>query len=285
MPHSIPFPARKLKTALGALALALVASANATTAWAVSATLVLPDVCEDPAAVFDHQWAVAKHGSQALFYMQADGSVREITNAGRTFNNYDTIYIAAHGGADYVGRFTFNDFATHFEAAHTNLPVELFFAVCGSAQGPDSLLKAVNDEYGGNIHKLSGGVTACALTGNGNPALANAEYRIDVVRSNTENEDLYNAILDNIGDKWADHYPMSAQSYLQVCSGYATPFNQANMASFATTVFQQFSQPPGDGVREHSTNYLDLIELNTGGNALAGCGADPAGHGVEVPCP
>ncbi|MBL4615844.1 MAG: hypothetical protein JKY27_13370 [Magnetovibrio sp.] len=270
-----------VRSLLGALALSA-ATLNAPMAFAASATLVMPDLCDDPSAVFDHEWATAKNQSEALFYMQADGTISAVTANAGAFNNYDTVYVAGHGGDDFVGGFTFAEFSDNFEAAHNNLPDEVFFAVCSAANGPNSLLKALNDQYGGNINTLYGGVSACALVGYGDPTLANAEYLINVTQSDAN---LYATIIDNITQKWAGAYPQSQNTYNQVCQARVDPFDQGEVDDFVDTVYTQFSQPPQSGNDEDSTNYLDLVSLNNGGDALFVCGASPNGSTVEVPCP
>lgn len=273
---------KRLSVLFCMVALFTVVMGGASAALASVVTLVLPDLSADPAAVFDYEWSVAKHKSEALFYMKSDGSIVEITNTGIKFKNAETIYVAAHGGNDYVGGFSYGNFVTYFEAAHAAIPDEVFFAVCASGNGPDSLLKQLNTEYGGNINTLSGGVVACALTGNGDPSLASAEYRIRVTPSDPI---LYNKIQDNIMHKWDNAYPGSLNDYKTVGDSYANPFNQANMESFVNTVYAQFSQAPQSGIPDDSTNYLDLIRLNTGGDPMTVCGASPGGSAVAVPCP
>ncbi|ADZ69216.1 hypothetical protein [Polymorphum gilvum] len=261
--------------------LALVLSILPAAAGAQTATLVMADLCEDPSAAFDWEWSRVKHGSAALYFMKADGSVAAITDTPAAFDGFPTLYIAAHGGQDVIDGFNHDTFAANLKAAHPATPTEVFFAVCGSGAGPDSLLKKTNAQYADAIRKLSGGVTGCALVGNGSTDLANADYLIDVTHSDDQ---LYQDIIDNIEQKWSGPYPASVQSYAEVCNVRTDPFDRASVEDFVNTVLQEFSQPAPQGHPEESTNYLDLVAVNDGGNPLTICGADPAGGGA-VPCP
>ena len=269
-----------LAAALGLLATALLTTASP--AHADTATLVMKDVCEDPAAAFDYEWSRVKHGSSALFFMASDGTVSKVTADADDFDSYDTLYVAAHGGSDNIGGMSHGDFATNLKAAHDTEPAEMFFAVCSAAKGDNSLLKKVNAEYDDAIKKLSGGESACALVGDGSTNLNDADYLIDVGKSDG---DLYDTVLDNIVTKWGQAFPDSEDSYQTVCEGRINPFNRANVEAFVTTALEQFSQDPESGDPEDSENYLDLVKLNDSGNALTVCGADPENDGEAVDCP
>lgn len=281
MHYSISRLSTRARLTVGAVALSASMLASAT-AWAVgTATIVMADLCEDPAAVFDYEWSKVKYGSSALFFMQTNGTVSAVTTGANAFDTYDTVYVVAHGDTTMIDGFTHVDFVTHFKAAHASTPTELFFAVCESGRGPDSLLKRINTEYGDDINKLSGGVTDCTLTGNGDATLASAEYRFSTKQSD---QPLYGQIYANIITKWAAAYPRSIGNYEAVCEAQTDPFNQATTLQFVDTVYAEFSTAPASGIPADSTNYLDLIKLNINGDPMAVCGKDPIGTGV-VACP
>ncbi len=243
---------------------------------AASATLIMKDVCGDPAAVFDHQWATDNFNASDLYFMADDGSVVRVSQGGDDIKNYEDLYVFAHGGADNIGGITYANFVSGLEAAHPAIPNSVLFGVCYSATGPDSLLKQVNAEYGQNVNKLSGSNGACALTGNGNRALNNAQYRVGAVPSDqTEYDTVLNAILA----KWNGQvYPGTGLSYAAYCRAALAPFNAGTLRTFMATVVTQFSQVGTN------TDYLKLVELNTDGQAFTSCGQDPTGTG-SVPCP
>lgn len=281
MHYSISGLSARARLTVGAVALSASMLASAT-AWAAgTATIVMPDLCDDPAAVFDYEWSKAKHGSSALFYMDATGTVSEITAVGNALDTYDKVYVAAHGGATTVGGVLYDNFVTYLKAAHASTPTEIFLAVCGSGKGPDSLLKKISTKYGDDITKLSGGITDCALTGNGDATLANAEYRVSTAQSDPT---LYGKVIVNIETKWAADYPGSLITYNAECKARTAPFDQATTLQFVNKVFAEFSTAPISGIADESTNYLDLIKLNKDGNAMAACGKNPSGTGV-VACP
>ena len=90
----------------------------------------------------------------------------------------------------------------------------------------------------------------------------------------------------NIMNMWTTAlYPASVNTYQAECGIRIAAGNQMNTETFITNVLNDFSQPPAGGVAANSTNYLDLVSLNAGGNAFFECGADPAGNGVAVVCP
>jgi len=248
------------------------------------AMIVMSDLCEDPAAVFDYQWARANHGVRAAFLMRDDGSVAPIEGAApQGLPVYPQLFVAAHGGTNVISHMSHDQFATALRRARPATPQSVFFAVCGSGAGPDSLLKKLNDSYCGGISRLDGGVVACALTGNGQASLVGAQYNIRVRQSDSA---LYDKILDNIEAKWSGDYPgQRGRSYAQVCQGLTATrgYDPAALAGFMGTVYDQFRQPSADPQR--STNYLDLVKLNTGGQPLANCGADPTGNGRPAACP
>jgi hypothetical protein len=140
-------------------------------------------------------------------------------------------------------------------------------------------VKQVDDEYGGGVNRLTGAVAACALTGNGGMNLAVAGYRVRVQRSDAAR---YQQVIKNIMAKWEGQFRQSGMSYTEYCRSALEPFNAGRLRSFIETVFAEFSQSSGDPAT--STNYLELVALNTGGEPLTVCGQDPAGAG-SVPCP
>lgn len=248
-------------------------------AGAAAATLVMEDVCDDPAGTFDARWATVRFAASALYFMAGDGTVRRVSDGGGDFNGHEDLYAFAHGGGGTIGGMTYAAFVNGLETAHPAIPNSTFFGVCHSAVGPDSLLKQVNDEYGENVNRLEGGVVACALTGNGSRDLATASYRIRVDHADDK---LYATILDNIVTKWAGSYPGTSMSYAQYCQSALAPFDAARLRGFMTTVLHEFSQDSGDP--STSTNYLDLVALNIDGEPLTVCGQDPTGQG-PVACP
>jgi hypothetical protein len=277
-----PVPGRSLRgfsrvvIAAVVIVIALLAPAAA---GAKTATLVLEDVCEDPSNVFDYQWASVRFGATTLYLMARDGTVRLVSTTGGDINGFEDLYVFAHGGGGTIGGMAYAAFVAALEDAHPAIPNSVSFGVCASAVPPNSLLKRVNDEYGENVNRLEGGVVACALTGNGSRDLSTASYRIRVVRSNQR---LYDQILDNIVVKFAGNYPGTAVSYAQYCRSALAPFNAARLRDFIATVLREFSRVSGDP--ETSTNYLDLVALNTNGDPLTVCGQDPTGTG-PVACP
>lgn len=248
-------------------------------ARAQNAVLITPDACDDPAAVFDYRWAKEKFGADSLFMMLQDGSIHHFAGPSRDFDDFRHVYVAAHGGADSIGGIGYADFVRAFKAGHDAAPRSVVFAVCGAGKGPDSLLKMLNTAYGDDIFRLAGGVTGCALTGNGSQDLALADYRIYVTRSDDAR---YNRIVDNITRKWSGPYPSSASSYRAFCRSRLQPFDAGALRDFVGVVHREFSQQAVDPL--DSTNYLELVSLNKGGDPLALCGANPEGAG-PVPCP
>lgn len=248
------------------------------------AMIVMSDLCEDPAAVFDYQWARANHGVGAAFLMRDDGSVAPIEGAApQGLPAYPQLYVAAHGGPNQISHMSNDRFAAALRRVRPATPQSVFFAVCGAGAGPDSLLKKLNASYCDGISRLNGGVVACALAGNGQASLVGAQYNIHVRQSD---EALYDKIVDNIEAKWRGDYPgQRGRSYAQVCQGLiaADGYNPAALAGFMSTVYDQFRQPSVDP--QHSTNYLDLVKLNVGGQPLTLCGADPSGNGRPTACP
>lgn len=266
--------------ALTALALVL---GVCTSAHAQNAMLVLPDVCDDPAGVFDYQWVKEKFGTGGLFVMQAGGGIDRIQTDvhDRGFADYQSLYVAAHGSkSNTIGGMSHAKFVQHFKAAHALAPDNVEFAVCYAARAPDSLLKQMNTAYGDKIDRLSGGVVGCALTGNGDRSLENADYRIYAEHSDPAR---YDKIIDNITAKWSGNYPGRAVSYKNYCKSQLVPFSAAGMKGFFDTVYQQFST--SQGLPKDSTNYLELVALNEKGQPLTVCGANPDGDGKSVPCP
>lgn len=248
------------------------------------AMIVMSDMCDDPAAVFDYQWSRANHGVTAAFLMRDDGSVAPIEGAdARGLPAYPRLFVAAHGNINRISNMTHDAFATALRAARPATPHSVFFAVCTAGAGPNSLLKKVNTAYCGGISHLDGGVVGCALTGNGNASLVGAKYNIYVEQSD---ETLYDKIVSNITAKWKSDYPgQHGRNYAQVCQGLiaARGYNADALKQFMATVYSEFQQKAVDPL--HSTNYLDLIRLNEGGRPLASCGADPTGNGRPTPCP
>ncbi|MDJ0824036.1 MAG: hypothetical protein QNJ16_00900 [Rhodobacter sp.] len=265
----------------GVMAAILVLAAPLQPARADTATLLLSDMCGDPSNIFDWEWSRVANESTTLFYLADDGTVSAISDGANALDTFDTLYTAAHGGGGEISDIPNADFAQFLHDAHASTPSEMFFAVCAAAVGPDSLLKATNDAYDDDIPKLTGGVAGCALVGDGDMDLANAVYLINVTHSDDER---FDRIQTNIEDKWAGNYPESEQSYREVCQARLEPFNRANVLDFVDTVLVEFSQPAPPGHPDQSTNYLDLVALNNGGDALFVCGANPAGAGA-VPCP
>lgn len=246
---------------------------------AASATLIFEDVCGDPSNIFDHQWATVNFGAADLYFMAGDGSVVRVSQGGGDIKNYEDLYVFAHGGADNIGGMTYANFVGGLETAHPAIPNSIFFGVCYSAAGPDSLLKQVNDEYGQNVNKLTGSNGACALTGNGNRDLNNAVYRVGAVRANQQDQNEYNQIIGNIVAAWNGVvYPGTGVTYAAYCRAALAPFNAGTLRAFMATVVTEFSHV------NTNTDYLRLVALNTGGQALVSCGQDPANTGV-VPCP
>ncbi len=281
MSYTITGFSERLRWAVCAAVLSALSVASTPAEAAGKATLVRPDICEDPSQVFDYEWTKAKYGSNTLFYMDAAGTVSAVTDGASAFDTYDTIYVAAHGGTATIGGSTYDNFISYFSAAHASVPKEVFFAVCGAGKGPDNLLKKISAKYGGNINKLIGGVASCALTGNGDKTLANAEYRIFVGNSDPV---AYEEIIKNITAKWAGNFPGSTDSYETVCKARIVPFDRAKVKGFVDTVFVEFSKDPVSGKIEDSSNYHDLIKLNMDSRGMTVCGKDPDGAGV-VACP
>jgi len=274
-----PLPLLSLLAGVG-LALGALAPRTAD----AQAMIVMSDLCEDPAAVFDYQWARANHGVAAAFLMRDNGTVAPIEGAAQQgLPAYPQLYVAAHGGPNLISHMSHDQFAAALRRAHPATPQSVFFAVCSAGKGPDSLLKKLNGAYCDGISRLNGGVVACALTGNGQASLVGAQYNIHVRQSD---DALYEKTLDNIEAKWRGDYPgQRGRSYAQVCQGLirADGYDPAALAEFMTTVYDQFRQPSVDPQR--STNYLDLVKLNVGGQPLAICGADPTGNGRPTACP
>lgn len=249
------------------------------------AVLLMPDVCDDPAATFDARWAQARPANPATttYLMQSNGTVQWVAGPEPGFETFAHLYIAAHGNLTMIDGMTHGDFATRLLAAHPVTPQTVTFAVCKAAAGPDSLVKQVNDKYAGGIARLEGGVDNCRLVGNGDQNLANAQYRINAGSADAA---LGGTIQDNIMDRWGLAYPGSAANYSDFCEAIidvTTPFDAAQMRGFLATVYTQFTQVAA--VPIDSSNYLELVALNTGGDPLLACGADPAGDGVAVACP
>lgn len=248
------------------------------------AMIVMKDVCDDPAATFDYQWARINHDVTAAFLMQPGGSIEPVENADpRGLAAYPRIFVAAHGGDNTLSGMPYDEFAENLHKARAATPQLTYFAVCGAGKGPASLLKRVNDRYCGGIAELQGGVTRCALTGNGKAALAGAQYRIEAEKSDPARHAL---IQKNIIYKWEnDNYPGQQLSYKNVCKKLikASPFQGEPLAEFMSTVYHEFTRPAVDPKR--STNYLELIAINQNGQPLTQCGADPTGNGVKVACP
>jgi hypothetical protein len=246
------------------------------------AVVLLPDVCGDPSNTFDYRWAQERHDAESVFLMQEDGTVTLVDGeAPEGFNGFSVLYVAAHGGEDTIGGLSYDTFAEKLKEAHASVPKGITFAVCGSAKGPDSLLKKVNGKYGDDIDSLQGGVTGCALTGNGNPSLEDAEYRIEAEQSDAP---LYHTIVGNIEKKWSEKYPESEQNYEEHCKAIVDhhPLDAEAMRNFLTVVTREFSEPAEEP--EKSTDYHELVKLNKDGKPLSECGKDPAGKG-PVPCP
>ena len=247
---------------------------------AASATLIMPDVCGDPAAVFDHQWATVNFNASDLYYMAGDGSVVKVSQEGGDFKNYEDLYVFAHGDGVKIGGMTYANFVGGLETVHPSPPKSIFFGVCYSATGSKTLLKQTNDKYNGKVNKLTGSNGACALTGNGSRDLSKANYRVGAVPSN---QVTYDQVLDNIIAKWNGQvYPGTAMTYAAYCQAALAPFNAGTLRAFMATVVTQFSQVDIDP--QTSTDYLALVALNTGGQALFSCGQDPTGTGVVI-CP
>lgn len=272
--HTARTPLRPRRFASIALAAGLALSALWSPANA-QAILLLPDVCDDPAATFDARWAQARHGATTTYLMQANGTVQHVDGAQPNgFDGFNRLYIASHGGAGTIDGMSHANFAAHLHAAHASTPDTVVFAVCSAAAGPNGLLKQVNDRYGGQVRRLEGGTTGCRLTGNGNQNLAVAEYRTN---AGTSNAQLNATIVGNIVAKWGQPYPGSPHSYAAVCNAVVgnAAFNPAAMRAFLATVYAQFTQPAPPLAPNQSTNYLQLVGLNTGGNPLSVCGANP----------
>lgn len=276
---SRPFPLLSLLVCAG-LSLGALAPRDA----GAQAMIVMKDVCDDPSNTFDYQWARTKHGVTAAFLLRPDGSVVAIENADPSgLPAYPRLFVAAHGSASgTLSGMGYGAFVKALHDARPATPQLTYFAVCYSGKGPDSLLKQVNERYAGGIAQLQGGVTGCALTGNGVGTLAAAEYRIGTGKSDTQR---YDRIVANIRAKWSANYPGEARSYKAVCDSLvaAAPYRPEPLARFMATVFHEFTQPALDP--KDSTNYLDLIAINQGGQPLTKCGADPNGDGHKVACP
>lgn len=253
-------------------------------AWADRATLVLDDVCADPAATFDGRWATLHQHSQALFLMRNDGTVVKVGGRHPTLDDYDRLTVAAHGGCGSISDgMTYRQFIAALKIAHPSVPTEVFFIACGAGKGGDSLLKQVNTAYNLSIGELNGCTGECALTGNGVPGLITARYRNDAGYSDRK---LFDTIQDNIEARWKTSYPpQPSLSYVQACKGIvaAPDFDAAKMTTFLDQVYEDFSKPALVPTKSH--NYLDLVELSVGGSDLVACGANPGGHGHPIACP
>ncbi len=242
------------------------------------ATLILPDVCDDPAAVFDHQWAKDKFGASDLFFMANDGSVVRVSEGDGDFNSYEDLYVFAHGASNSIGGMTYANFVGWLKTAHSEIPKSVFFGVCGSATKPNSLLEKTYDIYDKKVDTLTGSDGACALTGDGDRDLRNAEYHVGVVRANKEDQKEYSQIIKNIDAKWNGVvYPGTTKVYKIYCQAVLTNFDAGTLRAFMATVKTQFSQPNTDP--KASTDYLELVVLNTDGQELSSCGQDPTGGG------
>lgn len=278
----------------GALALCVSLFAHATLGIAGTATLIMPDTCQDPVSSFNYQWSVDKFGSSALFYMDGTGAVSELSTTGKTLGDadFDTVYIVAHGSSTDIGGIVNGTFATKLKSAYTGTPSELFFAACCSADNSSSsgsLLKQVSAAFSDNINKLSGGKSNASLTDNGTPVLQKAVFKDAVTRTQSV---LWKQIVANVRKKWAGTdtagttFPSTSHSYEAECKAHTTgTFSKSGILNLIAKVNSNFATSPGSSTpASTSTNYFDLIMLNDGGSAMTECGKNPTGAGV-VACP
>jgi hypothetical protein len=231
---------------------------------AQTATLVFPDVCGDPSNVFDYYWAQGKLGAKDLFLFKDKNTISPIS-AAQGFDKYPTILVVAHGNADEVDGFAKADVASRIKAAHPTSPDTVRFFTCNAAAGPGSVLKLLNDSYGGAVQRLFGTttLTGCALTGNGSSDLTKAEYRGSPTISDPT---LFNTIVANITKEWTTgDYKGTGKSYKDFCKTLLDG-NLPGVPAFMQDVFDYFSKA------KLSDNYLELIKLNTGGTAPLECG-------------
>src|SRR5262249_13540283 len=121
---------------------------------AQTATLVFPDVCDDPKGVFDYYWAQAKFNAADLFLFKDTNPISPIS-AAQAFDKYLTIHVVAHGNANSVGGFAKADVATQIKAAHpTTTPDTVRFYSCSAAEGTGTVLKLLNDKYNSAVQRL-----------------------------------------------------------------------------------------------------------------------------------
>ena len=244
------------------------------------ATLILKDVCSNPAVVFGHQWASAKYNASDLYFMKDDGSVVRVSQGDGDFKDYEDLYVFGHGDGTSVGGMNYTNFVDGLETAHPTAPKSVFFSVCHSATSP-SLLKAANDKYLGKVDKLTGSDGACRVTGNGDRDLTKAVLRVGSAASDQEK---YKQIVKNILAKWnGSVYPGIQKVYGAYCRDVLANFDAGTLRAFMAKVITEFSQIDQD--TKTSTDYIELMVLNTGGQAPTVCGQDPKGDGVAVACP
>lgn len=246
---------------------------------AASATLILKDVCSNPAVVFGHQWATAKYNASDLYFMAADGSVVRVSEGDGDFKDYEDLYVFGHGNGVSIGGMMYANFVDGLDTAHPNPPNSVFFSVCYSA-APNSLLKQTNGKYIKNVNKLTGSNGACRVTGNGDRDLTKAVLRVG---SSASDQKKYDLIIKNIVAKWNGAvYPGTKKVYATYCKDVLKNFDAGTLRTFMAKVITEFSQVDEDP--KTSTDYIELMVLNTGGKALTVCGKNPTGTGV-VNCP
>ncbi len=292
MIHACAKISKRARLLIGATFLIASTIGNSAMGFAASATLIMPDICDNPVTAVNTEWAKLKYGSNAVFYMDTTGAVAEITSTSSTLDSFDTVYVVAHGNATHAGGVTHANFATYFKSAHASTPDEVFFVVCGAANASGgtsgSLMKQLNAKYSGNIKKLSGGASGCSLTPNGTPILAKAEFKDAVTRSQNT---LFGDIKNNIMGLWDPASSGSSYNYKTMCKmvtgqSSSSTFNKTSVVSFIAKVNTDFASSASSGtILKSSTSYLDLIQLNDGSSNLTVCGKDTDGAGTTVTCP
>lgn len=242
-----------------------------------AASLILEDVCKNPVVVFDHAWAKVNFSAADLYFMKkANGSVVEVSQGGRKFDEYEDLYVLAHGGGGDIDGMKFASFVDGLKVAHPTAPNSVMFKVCDS----ESLLKATYDKYGKKVNELTGSDGACRLTGDGKYGLKNATYRVGSKPSSGKDETEWNKIRDAVVKKWdSENYPKETVSYKDYCKSIVANFDAAKLRDFMVQAVADFSHIGTN------TDYLKLVELNRGGKLPTVCGKNPAGKGVSVPCP
>lgn len=240
-------------------------------AGAQTATLVFPDVCNDPKGVFDYFWARQTLNADDLFLFKNETTISQV-NTTKPFDSYPTILVIAHGNADEVGDFPKRAVVTRIHAAHPSAPDTVRFFSCNAAEGTGTVLQLLDNAYKGRVQRLFGSTSPCALTGNGSIVLDQAQYRGS---PDQPNPGLSDALVANIKTEWSKgNYNGTGQSYKQNCRAILDG-NLADLPTFMSNAFNHFANAPiaPDTDPRLFQNYRQLIQLNAGGTAPLECGA------------